>query len=132
MENKIYYVSSQEMVGIKETIQQDSALFIAEIKSSDVQTLQDYLRTISEVFRFPFPSRGLDGYYDWMRDLDWLSYDGFVLIIYDYKNFLSQDLLSKTSIIDGFSNIVLPFWQEEVSEVVVEGHVKPFMLYLVD
>lgn len=132
MENKIHYVSSKEMVDVRKTIEKDSSLFIAEIQGSEVQQLQDFLKTISMVFQFPFPSRSLDSYNDWMRDLDWLEKDGYVLIINNYKDFLSQDLLSKKDIIDGFANIILPFWQKEVTEVVVEGQAKTFMVYLVD
>jgi hypothetical protein len=132
MEHNIHYVSSREMVDIKKEIEKDGSLYIAEIDSSDVKQLQDFLTTMSKVFRFPFPSRGLDSYNDWMRDLDWLNKDGYVLVINNYKDFLSQDLLSKEAVIDGFSSIILPFWQEEVKHVVVDGQTKQFTIYLVD
>ncbi|MDP5276183.1 hypothetical protein [Chengkuizengella axinellae] len=133
MEYKINYVSLNEMINIKAEIEQDRSLFIAEINSNcDIKSLQDYLTTMTKVFSFPIPSKGLDGYNDWMTDLDWLEKDGYVLIIYNYKGFLSQDLISKKNVIDGFTNHIFPFWQEEVTKVVVEGRVKPFILYLVD
>ncbi|WP_438349574.1 barstar family protein [Paenibacillus sp. FA6] len=132
MENKIHYVSFNEMIDIKKMIENDNSLYIAEIDSSDVQQLPDFLTTMSSVFQFPFPSRSIDSYNDWMRDLDWLNKDGYVLFIYSYKDFLSQDLLSQKAVIDGFSSVILPFWQEEVTEVVVEGKAKPFIIYLVE
>lgn len=132
MENKVLYVSSNELVEIKKDIENDNSLFIAEIDGNNIQRLQDFLNIMTEVFHFPYPSGSLDSYNDWMRDLDWLDKEGYVLIINNFKGFLSQDLLSKKVIIDGFTNVILPFWQEEVMEVVVEGQVKPFMVYLVD
>lgn len=133
MENKIYYVSSSEMKNIKKELKKDKTLFIAEINSnSNIKLLEDYFATITEVFHFPIPSKKLDGYNDWMRDLEWLEKDGYVLVVYNYKDFLSQDLLSKKKVIDGFTYLILPFWQEEVTKIVVGGNPKPFNVYFVE
>lgn len=132
MDNKIISVSSNEVPDILKEIENDKSLFIAQINSNEVQDLQEYLNKMSEVFRFPFPSRSIDSYNDWMRDLDWLNKDGYVLVFYNFKEFLCKDLFSKEAIIDGFSNIILPFWQEEVTQTIVEGESKPFTVYLVE
>lgn len=132
MQNNIINVSSNEMTDIMKTIENDSSLFIAQINCNYVQDLQEYLNKMSEVFHFPFPSRSIDSYNDWMRDLDWLNKDGYVLVFYNFKEFLCKDLISRKAIIDGFSNVILPFWQEEVIETVVEGESKLFTVYLVE
>ncbi len=132
MQNKIINVSSSEMTKILKTIVNDSSLFIAQINSNYIQDLQEYLTKMSEVLRFPFPSRSIDSYNDWMRDLDWLNKDGYVLVFYNFKEFLSKDLISRKAIIEGFSNVILPFWQEEVIETVVEEEPKLFTVYLVE
>jgi hypothetical protein len=132
MKNKIYYVSQKEMVNLRETLHKDESLYSAEINGSAIQSLQDYLNTVNELFKFPIPARGLDGYLDWIRDLDWLRKDGYVLIINDFSKFINKDLHIKNKIVEDFEKIVLPWWQEEVEKYVVEGKAKPFNVYLVD
>lgn len=132
MENKVYYVSQKEMVELREALQKDDSLYIADINGSAIQSLQDYLNTVNEIFKFPIPARGLDGYFDWIRDLDWLMKDGYILIINDFSKFIINDLKMKSKIVEDFEKVVLPWWQEEVEEVVVDGKAKQFMVYLVD
>jgi hypothetical protein len=132
MKNKVYYVSQKEMVELREALRKDDSLYIADINGSDIQSLQDYLNTVNAIFKFPIPARGLDGYFDWIRDLDWLMKDGYVLIINDFSKFIKNDLQMKNKIVEDFEKVVLPWWQEEVEKCVVEGKAKPFNVYLVD
>ena len=132
MKNKVYYVSQKEMGNIREALKKDDALYIADIDGSTIQNLQDYLDRVNELFKFPMPSRSLDGYLDWIRDLDWLMKGGYVLIINNFNKFLNNDLQIKNRIVDDFEKVVLPWWQEEVEKCVVEGKTKPFNVYLVD
>lgn len=131
MENQIHYTTTNDLVAIKKKIRNDESLFIGEITGSEIKQLQDFLAAMSQVFLFPHRSYTVDGYYDWMRDLEWVDKDGYVLIIHDYKDFLCQDISSKNEVIDGFARIILPFWEDEVTEVVVGGKAKSFMVYLV-
>lgn len=132
MENKIHYTSSNEMLAIKKKLENCDSLYIVEINGEEINQLTDFLTTMSQGFQFPIPSRSLDSYYDWMRDLDWLNKDEYVLIITNYKQFLSQDLSARKEVIEGLTSIILPFWEEEVRKVVIEGEVKSFMVYLVE
>jgi hypothetical protein len=132
MENKVYYVSKKDMKEIKESFNKDNSIYVAEIEGSTIQSLQDYLIVINEIFKFPIPPHGFDGYLDWIRDLDWLMKDKYVLINNNLREFLYKDLYLKNEIIEGFEKIILPWWQEEVEKCVVDGSVKPFNLYLVD
>jgi hypothetical protein len=132
MENKIHVVSSREMSDIKNNLMKDESLFVAEILGSEVRDLQDFFRIMSELFEFPWPSRNYAGFSDWMTDLDWLHKDGYVLVIHQFQDFMSEDQAEKQEVIDVFATDVLPFWQEEVVKVVVEGEVKLFHVYLVD
>ena len=70
MNNKVYYTSKKEMPIIIKTLE-ESSFYIGEIDGKEIRQLQDYLSVMSEMFQFPFPSRSLDSYNDWMRDLDW-------------------------------------------------------------
>jgi len=132
MQNKIFHVSKSEMLEIKQNLQKDSSLFIAEINSDEVTQLDDFLAVISEVFDFPYPSGSLNSFSDWIRDLDWLEKDGYVLIFYSSKDFLCQDTQAKNRIIEYFEEVILPWWQADVERCVVEGKAKPFNVYFVD
>jgi len=131
MKNKVYYVSQKEMADLRKTLQRDDSLYIADINGNAIQSLQDYLNTVNELFKFPIPTRGLDGYLDWIRDLDWLMKDGYALIINDFSKFINKDFHMKNRIVEDFEKVVLPWWQEEVEKCVVEGKAKPFNVYLV-
>lgn len=137
MKQKIELVSLNEILDIKNKIEKKSSLFLAEInKNNDVQLLQDYLDVMKDLFQFPFRNEmsyklSLDGYYDWMRDLDWLDKDGYVLVIYNYNDFLNKDLEAKRKVIYGLIDTILPFWKEEVLRTVVEGIAKTIIVYLV-
>jgi hypothetical protein len=132
MENKIYYVSSEEMSDIKKVLEKDVSLYVAEIDGGDIHKSHDFFEEISEKFNFPFPSRSSDSYNDWIRDLDWLNKDGYVLIINNYKSFLSQDLSFRKAVINGFNELILPWWGGEVAECVVGGKTKSFNVYLIE
>jgi hypothetical protein len=137
LEQKIEFVSLNEILDIKKKIEKDNSLFLAEInKNNDVQLLQDYLDGMKDLFQFPFRNEisynlSLDGYYDWMRDLDWLDKDGYILVIYNYNDLLNGDLEAKRKVIYGLIDTILPFWKEEVLRTVVEGIAKTFIVYLV-
>lgn len=135
--NKLTYITLSEIETILNGIKKNKKIYIANIDGSTIPKFRDYLNVISQVFQFPYRNDkgyelNVNGYYDWMRDLEWLDKEGYVLIIYNYSLFLDEDKEAKKSIIDGFLNYILPFWEEEVKHVVVEGVSKPFNVYLVD
>ncbi|KQL34056.1 hypothetical protein AN960_20570 [Bacillus sp. FJAT-25509] len=74
----------------------------------------------------------MDRYLDWIRDLDWIEKDSFAIVIYNYNDFLNTELELKDIIINTFKDTILPFWEEEVERVVVEGKAKSFKVYLVE
>ncbi|WP_019555607.1 barstar family protein [Propionispira raffinosivorans] len=113
-------------------MEKEDSLYIAEINGNDIQNLHDYLNVVNRVFKFPIPARGLDGYLDWMTDLDWLKKEGYVLIINYFGSFLKNDPNLKSKILSTFIDNILPFWQDEVTRVVVEGKTKSFTVYLID
>ncbi len=132
MTNKVYNISKREMDDLKEELKKDNYLYIVEVDGNTIQSLQDYLNAVNEKFDFPIPVRGLDGYLDWIRDLEWLEKEKYVFIINNFKNYIKEDLNIKDRIIKDLEKIVLPWWQEEVEECVVDGKAKPFNVYLVD
>lgn len=134
IQNKIHKVPSTEADRLVEAHGEDSSTYVVALQGKDIQSWNDYISVISEKFLFPHSDtqENMNGYNDWMRDLDWLEMDGYILIIYDYDKFLSQDPQLKKKIIDGFEKYILPWWKAEVEEHVVGGVAKPFNVYLVD
>jgi len=132
MENKIYHVSNKEISSIQNLLKLNELLYIAELDGQEIQNVSNYLSAVTEIFKFPIPAKTLDGYLDWIRDLSWLNAQGYVLIIRNFELFMKQNLKAKQDITDDFMEIILPWWQGEVENCVVEGKAKPFMVYLVD
>ena len=56
-------------------------VFLAEMDGRRIQTLRKYINTASELFRFPIPSPSVDGYLDWMTDLEWLGANAYAFAI---------------------------------------------------
>ena len=132
MKNKIYFISSGEMKKLKDNFNEKKDVFIVEINGNTIQNQKDFLNIMTEKFEFPYSVNGFDGYFDWLRDLEWLEKEEYILIINDFKNFIKNDISLKEMIIKDFENVVLPWWEKEVEDCVVEGRAKLFTVYLVD
>lgn len=102
----------------------NSNCHIAIIDGKENKNWDSYIKTIENLYRFPTKDDNYDGYSDWMRDLSWLEADSFILIIFNYDDLLSNDLLSRKIIINMFRNTILPWWDGEVEKYVVGGEKK--------
>jgi hypothetical protein len=132
-ENKVQTIKSDELNQIKKDLMEKPDVFVVEIQGATIQSWEDYILEIQTKFKFPTSCLdSMDRYEDWIRDLSWLEKEEYVLIINQYQQLLSNDQKLKEIIISSFVDTVLPFWQEEVERVVVEGKAKSFMIYLVN
>jgi isocitrate dehydrogenase kinase/phosphatase len=61
--------------------------------------------------------------------LDWLNACGYALFVYDFPHFLRNDRDSKDFFIKHFQDFILPFWEDEVTRVLVDGKAKSFNVY---
>ncbi|XRG79820.1 barstar family protein [Rossellomorea sp. GAMAL-10_SWC] len=133
IKNKIYKITSSEISQIKKEMIHDPSLFLVEMDGEKIHTWEEYIVQIERKFEFPTTCiDSMDRYLDWIRDLDWIEKDSFVIVIYNYNDFFSSELELKNKIINGFKDTILPFWEEEVERVVVEGKAKSFKVYLVE
>lgn len=131
--NELLYVDSKKIEEIKKNLKSNKDVFIVELNGENIQSWRDYISEIQKKFQFPtncFDS--VDRYLDWIRDLEWLNKESFVVIINSASSFLKDDAELKKQIISDYVDTILPFWQSEVQRVVVEGKRKTFMVYLVD
>lgn len=132
MHNQIYRVSAEEMAKIKQEIEKDQSLFIAEINGREMHQFDDYFYEMYKICEFPTLPCSFDSYIDWMTDLQWLEKDGYIVIIHDFKHFLDWDRKDKENVVNYFANRILPYWQKDVETQCVGGKPKPFNVYLVD
>jgi len=131
--NKVLVVGVEEINKIKKNLMSDDKTLLVELNGATIQSWEHYVSKIQDKFRFPTPCfDSVDRYLDWMRDLGWLEKEKYTLVINHFSLFLQDKSELKNDIISDFIEIILPFWQEEVKEVVVEGKAKSFMVYLVE
>jgi hypothetical protein len=121
------------MTEIRTKLDKDDSIFVGVLDGENIQSERDFLLAMSETFRFPIVAISVDGYLDWIRDLDWLNKDSYALIIENYGNFIRKrsDVKHKLSV-ELFTRTIFPHWDEDVTRVTVGGRVKPFYVYLVD
>ena len=94
--NTIQKISDDKIEELINNIKTSSNSHIVEVNGQEIQSWDDYIRVIECAFRLPNKwTNNLDGYNDWMRDLEWLEKDSYVLIIRDFDSFLRQDCLLK-------------------------------------
>ena len=133
MQNKIISLSSDDFAQVvSHELADDAGVFVGYLDGSAIATTQDFLDQVSVVFRFPFPSCNVDSFLDWIRDLQWLGTQRYVLVIRDFAHFMSQDQPGLDSIAGALIACVLPWWRGEVERCVVEGRAQQFDIYLVD
>ena len=132
MTNKIMNISYDKMIEIKQELKNNKEIYWVEIKGGQCTTLPEYLGVVSDSFGFPIKSKGLDGYLDWMTDLTWVDEPEIIMVIYEFRDFLKNDLVAKNTVIEEFKEEILPWWEAEVVNYVVEGETRKMTIYLVD
>jgi len=130
--NKIQEISLEEFAFIKGELSVSPEVYLVEINGSEIQSWDEYVSQIQQRFKFPTPCNdSVDRYLDWMRDLSWIEKENYMLVIYQFDRFFEHEPELKNEIILDFKEIILPFWQEEVVDIVVGGKEKSFMVYLI-
>ena len=98
-----------------------------------IKKKEDFLRAIEKAFYFPTECKNnFDIFMDWIRDLWWISENSINLVIHHQRYFLSEDLALKKDLMKYFEEDILPFWEHDVLNCIVDGECKNFMVYLVD
>ena len=132
MLKKINILNKEQYKTIMETAKQDS-VFIAEIDGKNIQNINQYLKEIWDVFKFPITGYiNYHAYLDWIRDLEWLNSNGYLFVIQNYCDFMKNSPNDRQIILNSLENLVIPWWEGEVEKCVVEGKAKLFNVYLVE
>ena len=132
IKNRVHNIDVDKLDRVRQEARAVSA-HLVELQGKDIQSWDNYLDRIEVAFQFPNEWRvNISGYCDWMKDLDWLCKESYVLIIHNYTEFLMQNLECKELIMEIFNDEILPWWQIDVEKYVAYWKPKPFNVYLVD
>ena len=133
MNNKIIYLSQNEF----KQLRFDSDTIVEIIDGEKINTWNDYSSLIANKFDFPYreeePIPDYNQYSDWMTDLSWIAQDKQIAIVFfHFSEFLKNNSVEKSNLVDIFAEDILPFWEEDVEHVVVGGKKRSFNVYCVD
>lgn len=132
MDNNIYIISDDKVNDLKKDWSMNGDVYVVEIDGKLIGSWEDYITKIEKAFDFPTSCIDtVDGYLDWIRDLSWIDKKSYRLVIHNYNYFLTTDPQLKASIMDDFKEIILPFWQDEIQNTVIDGESHSFDVYLV-
>ncbi|EAC2784888.1 barstar family protein [Listeria monocytogenes] len=129
IKNEILSVNTIDILELEKNAKKNEC-YIVNIQGGNIQTKKSFLELMTEKFLLP-DSTGWDSFTDWMTDLSWIDNPCFCIIIKDYTDFLKKDIESKEIVMEIFKEDILPFWENGVTQTVVEGKPRSFKVYLV-
>lgn len=128
--NEIIKLNHEQVKQILKSAPDD--FLVVEINGERIQTWEQYTLTIEKNMNFPTTCiDSIARYEDWICDLEWLAKRGFIIVIYNFDKFMKNNPRIKGTILCGFEELILPWWQSEV-EKCSPRKVSPFNVYLVD
>lgn len=132
--NRLYRMTMEEFERKKILYKFADTKYII-MDGTGIETYAQYFDRLWEVFGFSdIPEGWKKDYYtedDFLTEMDELPENKYVFAILNYDQFLNNNITVKKRIENHYENYLLPFWDEEVERVVVEGKRKDFNIYLV-
>lgn len=132
--NALYRMTTEEFEKRKILYRFNDVKYVV-MDGKGIETYEQYFDRLWKVFNLGvIPEGWKKDYhteYDFMTDDDFLPEDKYVFIIKNYDLFMINNKWEKENLEDTYENYLLPFWDEEVERVVVEGKRKDFDIYLV-
>ncbi len=132
--NRLYRMTKEEFEKKKILYKYPDTKYIV-MDGTGIETYEQYFDRLWEVFGFSDIPEGWKKDFhtedDFMTEMDELPEDKYVFVIKNYDKFMKNNNEEKHEIEDYYENYLLPFWDEEVERVVVEGKRKDFNIYLV-
>lgn len=132
--NTLYKMTKEEFEKKKILYKFNDVKYIV-MDGAGIETYEQYFDKLWEVFGFSeIPEGWKKDYhteYDFMTDDDFLPFEKYTFVIKNYDEFMKNNNWEKENLEGTYKNYLLPFWDEEVERVVVEGKRKDFNIYLV-
>lgn len=107
---------------------------IVMLEGSKIKSKRDFFSAIEQSLNFPGKCEGLFSRFDdWITDLGWLEKGkGICIAINSFLEFLSDDIEFKNMLLEDFEEDILPFWENEVVNVIKGGSPRSFVVVLID
>lgn len=133
IKNEIKFINTKDLDLLKSKLIRDNKVLVVELDGNKIQSWVDYISVVQSKFEFPTScTDSVDRYLDWIRDLEWLEQEKFIIIINYFSEFLQKNASLKDEIMQDFEEIILSYWQNEVMEEVSGGEPRSFMVYVTD
>lgn len=131
--NKIHFVSKVEIQKIKNNIEKDSNVFIAELFGEQLNSEKDFMAGTLDAFHLPsFYTRYLNysWYNDYICDLLWIEEHNIAMFVHNFDSMLKNDDQIKKWWLEDLEKIILPWWDGDVVGHMVGGYPREFNVYL--
>ena len=129
--NKICEVTPEEVDDIIKHKEQDTNVGIVTLDGKQIRTVGDFIAQMEQKFSLPDCDGNMNCFFDWIRDITFLNKDEYIVIIYNHEEICRCDRTKGDEIIRLFRKTILPWWEGDVENCVMEGKAKPFNVYLV-
>lgn len=134
MQNKILKVTRAEYKNIKSKID-SKGTYLVEIDGGEIPNVSSFFENIEEQYDFHTLNgtwgKNWSAFDDLMTDLDWLDYDKHIIAIHSYDLLFSDEPEARKILMKYLKDSILPFWEEDVLNTVVDGKRKEFTVYLI-
>ena len=101
------------------------------IDGSQIKCYKDFIDIVQKELDFPSDCEGnVDSYLDWIQDLQWTNYNTVDITITNSEHLSSSNNQDLKYIISDFRDIIIPFWQDEYENCIVEPTQKEIILHL--
>ncbi len=134
MQNKILKVTRAEYKNIKSKIDSKET-YLVEIDGGEIPNVSSFFENIEEQYDFHTLNgtwgKNWSAFDDLMTDLDWLDYDKHIIAIHSYDLLFSDEPEARKILMKYLKDSILPFWEEDVLNTVVDGKRKEFTVYLI-
>lgn len=102
--NRLHGATAREWSATASVLNGDNSTWVVAWDGRTIRTWTDYMAAIRRDFQFPRPyddDDNIDGYLDWMTDLEWLHKVSYVLAIEHFQAFMADDPMGKRRVIQG-------------------------------
>jgi len=136
--NQFHCVSARDARRLRKQLCRRQDMWVVTIDGREVPSCRDFTEVMARNFHFPIQEYefergvGYNTYLDWIRDLSWLDYAGFVIIIEHFADFMSRNSDNRNMVLMDFEDRVFPWWQTSMPWYAYQGKTKPFNVYIVD
>ena len=135
MKNEIIRISRSAFESIK-TKTDSNKTYLVELDGKKTTSSTEFFDFMSKAYNFSVADgswgKNWAAFNDMMTDLSWINHENHIFAIYSFDKMLSDNATEKTTFLRAFNEHILPFWEQEVLQVVIDGKIKSFLVYIIE